>query len=217
MTENDNKGQKLVWFYRCSSKKDHTLLYKLLQAYLITMGVVVSITVFFGILTRFEAPVELLKLIGIIGGFITVVMALCYPFTILLIRFLTFLITRPLKWEAPASAKSQTDNVEKKDEEKKKPAKKNTGISYRFMADDEKLHSWSVVETKGGKHIRYRAVRKLIRNKSQNMIKVLTLLGRTFIYATDEDYETVWDFLSARCTDADIYDGDELMNVRKGE
>lgn len=81
------------------------------------------------------------------------------------------------------------------------------------MADHEKLHSWSVVETKGGKHIRYRSVRELVRRKTQNRIEVHTSLGRTYVYATDEDYETVWDFLSARCTDADIYDDDELMNV----
>ena len=217
MTENDNKVQKLVWVYQHPSKKDHTLLYKLLQAYLIAMGVVVGITVFIGAVKGFEAYIELLKVIGIIGGFLAVVMALCYPFTLLLIRFLTFLVTRPLKWEVAASEKGKKDNLEKKFEGKKKSAEKSNYISYRFMADGEKLHSWSVVETKGGKHIRYRAVRKLVRNKSQNRIKVHTLLGRTYVYATDEDYETVWDFLSAHCTDADIYDDDEPMNVSKGE
>ena len=217
MAENDDKDHKLEWYYQHPSKKDHTLLYKLLQAYLITMGVVVALTILTGLLA--ESPMDMLKVFGIVGGFITVVMALCYPFTILIIRFLIFLVTRPMKWKVAASEKGKKDNLEKKDEGKKKSAEKRNYnyIAYRFMADQEKIHSWSVVETKGGKHIRYRAVRKLVRNKSQNRIKVHTLLGRTYVYATDADYETVWAFLSARCTDAEMYDDDELMNVSKGE
>ena len=32
--------------------------------------------------------------------------------------------------------------------------------------------------------------------------------------AADEDYDTVWDFLSARCTEAVLCDEDEIMNIR---
>ena len=212
MAENDDKNQKLEWYYQHPSKMDHTLIYKLLQVYFIVMGFIGAITVMFGIMTKFEAPIEMLKLFGIIGGFITVVMVLCYPLTILLIRQMIFFISIPTKLVAIASGENKTDSKGKKKEEEK-PVDRTTFISYRFMADDKMLHSWSVVETKGGKHIRYRSVKELIRNKSQNKIEVHTLLGLTYVYATDEDYETVWAFLSARCIDADIYDDDELMNV----
>lgn len=126
MTENDNKVQKLVWVYQHPSKKDHTLLYKLLQAYLIAMGVVVGITVFIGAVKGFEVYIELLKVIGIIGGFLAVVMALCYPFTLLLVRFLTFLVTRPLKWEVAASEKAKKTTWKRSSKEKRNPQKKET-------------------------------------------------------------------------------------------
>ena len=211
MAENDDKDQKLEWYYQHPSKKDHTLIYKLLQVYFIAMGFIGAITVMFGIMTKFEAPMEMLKLFGIIGGFFTIVMVLCYPLTILFIKLMVFFVSIPMKLATLGTEKSKKEN------EKEKTKDQTSYVSYRFMADHEKLHSWSVVETKGGKHIRYRSVKDLIRTKSQNKIEVHTLLGRTYVYATDEDYETVWAFLSARCTDADIYDDDELMNVSKGE
>lgn len=214
MTEKDSKDQQLEWIFQHPSKKDHTLIYKLLQVYFIVMGFIGAITVMFGIMTKFEAPMEMLKLFGIISGFFTIVMVLCYPLTILFIKLMVFFVSIPMKLATIGTEKSKE---EKKENKKEKTKDKTSYVSYRFMADHEKLHSWSVVETKGGKHIRYRSVKELIRNKSQNKIEVHTLLGRTYVYATDEDYETVWAFLSARCTDADIYDDDELMNVSKGE
>lgn len=214
MTENDDKDQKLEWYYQHPSKKDHTLIYKLLQVYFIVMGFIGAITVMFGIMTKFEAPMEMLKLFGIIGGFFTIVMVLCYPLTILFIKLMVFFVSIPMRLATIGTEKSKE---EKKENKKEKTKDKTSYVSYCFMADHEKLHSWSVVETKGGKHIRYRSVKELIRNKSQNKIEVHTQLGRTYVYATDEDYETVWAFLSTRCTDADIYDDDELMNGSKGE
>ena len=193
MTENDDKDLKLEWYYQHPSKKDHTLIYKLLQVYFIVMGFIGAITVMFGIMTKFEAPMEMLKLFGIIGGFFTIVMVLCYPLTILFIKLMVFFVSIPMKLSTLGTEKSKKEN------RKEKTKDQTSYVSYRFMTDHEKLHSWSVVETKGGKHIRYRSVKELIRTKSQNKIEVHTLLGRTYVYATDEDYETVWAFLSARC------------------
>ena len=77
-------------------------------------------------------------------------------------------------------------------------------IFYRFAADEDKIHSWAAVETKGGKHVRYRYVRKVTRCKAEHWIELYGLINRTTIYAQDEDFETVWKFISSRCTEARI-------------
>lgn len=118
MAENDDKDQKLEWYYQHPSKKDHTLIYKLLQVYFIVMGFIGAITVMLGIMTKFEAPMEMLKLFSIIGGFFTIVMVLCYPLTILFIKLMVFFVSIPMKLSTIGTEKSKEEKKENKKEKK---------------------------------------------------------------------------------------------------
>ena len=201
MVFTERPDNRLVWQYALPAKKDRTLLYKILQVYLIVLGVIAGTCLLIGIIsvmeTSFVSWIELLKGFLLIGGFITAVMIVCYPLTLLLIKLIMLYL----------KLLSRLVNGGKKREVKKDTAgKKDTAsyILYRFAADKEKFHSWAAVETKGGKHIRYRSIRKLTRCKAEHWIEVYTLLNRTTIYAEDEDFETVWNFLSTRCPTAKI-------------
>lgn len=201
MAFTDYSEHRLVWQYALPAKKDRTLLYKLLQVYFIVLSVIAGTCFLIGIISIMETSyvswTELLKGFLIIGGFITVVMIVCYPLTILLLRLVVLYL----------KLLSRIGNGGKKQESNKgTDKKKNTAlhILYRFAAEEDKLHSWAAVETKGGKHIRYRSIRKLTRCKESHWIEIYTLLDRTTIYAEEEDFETVWKFISARCPSARI-------------
>lgn len=198
MAFTDYSENRLVWQYALPAKKDRTLFYKILQAYIISIVFIAGLFVLLGILLH--APWDQLLLgFTIIGGFITAVMIVCYPLTILLIK----LVLLYLKLLSKLVNGGKKPAVSKASDEKKDTA---TYILYRFAADEEKLHSWAAVETKGGKHIRYRSIRKLTRCKESHWIEVYRLLDRTTIYAEEEDFETVWNFISARCPSARIED-----------
>lgn len=196
-TERSEHG--LDWYYALPVKKDRTLVYKLIQSYLIVMGVLLAITMIAG----YSIPLwEKIKFFGIIGGFVTVVMVLCYPLTILIIKLLVLYMRGISRLVSTVRKKgdSQGDSSDKE----KSSEKAGKSVHYHFKADEQRIHSWSVVETKGGKHIRYRSVRKLTRCKEENWIEIYGFLSRTTIYAEDDDFEIVWDFIASRCTRAKI-------------
>lgn len=196
MAFTEHTENSLVWQYALPAKKDRTLLYKILQAYMISIVFTAGVFVLIGILQHVHWDQVLLGF-ALVGGSLTVIMIVCYPFTILLIRLVVLylkLLSRIVNGGKKHEANKETDK------------KKNTAlhILYRFAAEEDKLHSWAAVETKGGKHIRYRSIRKLTRCKESHWIEIYTLLDRTTIYAEDEDFETVWKFISARCPSARI-------------
>ena len=50
----------------------------------------------------------------------------------------------------------------------------------------------------------FKSVKKVVRQKRYNLIKVNELLEKNQIYAEDADYDFVWNFICARCPDAKI-------------
>ncbi|MDO4459712.1 MAG: hypothetical protein Q4C42_06485 [Clostridia bacterium] len=76
--------------------------------------------------------------------------------------------------------------------------------TYNCTADDKQIIIYGVAETKGGKHLKYRNIKKIVFNKEKCRIDIHSIITKTSVFTEEEDFETVRNFIAERCDRAKI-------------
>ena len=184
-------GGKYRWIYEFSMMKNTTIFFTILKIFMIG-GCTPALVTLFSSLGREK-----------LGAFVTcakvygVIMSITVPLT-----FFAYLIVAAMYgWKYIVLFEMDNKGIVHIQQDKQ--FKKAQGVAWLATLSDRSGRGISV-STKNSQSSNFRSVRIVKGIRSRNTIKLNQFLVYNQIYVENEDYDFVWEFITARCKKAKI-------------